>query len=284
MIAHRNFEGCQPLTWVGKVPVYLATVLAAAYGIAMALTAMAMAVGGGIPAANPLLSQLGFSAGDVFQGGRFWQFITYAFVNPVDLWTVIQLFLLAVFGRDVEKFIGRRAFGWFYFALVVAGPVLLSVLSLFGVNGVYYGAGTVNFAVFIAFVLIYPSADIFFGLQAKWLAAILLAVNTLQLIAGSAWPQLAVLWWLCGVAFFWMRREGVAAFSLPALPSLRGRLRHRPRLRVVKPEPEEEEGLHDSIDPILEKISRQGIESLTRAERERLEKARSALLQKERPH
>jgi hypothetical protein len=39
--------------------------------------------------------------------------------------------------------------------------------------------------------------------------------------------------------------------------------------------------LHNSIDPILDKISRSGIASLTARERERLEKARHKLIAKD---
>jgi ribosome-associated translation inhibitor RaiA len=50
--------------------------------------------------------------------------------------------------------------------------------------------------------------------------------------------------------------------------------------RPVAAEPEEED-LHNSIDPILDKISRSGIASLTARERERLEKARHKLIAKD---
>ncbi len=79
--------------------------------------------------------------------------------------------------------------------LVIGIPVLLLALQLFGIQSIYMGAGTTNFAVFIAFALIYPSADVFFGLTARWLAIILLALNSLQVLAASAWAMLAVLWW-----------------------------------------------------------------------------------------
>jgi hypothetical protein len=43
----------------------------------------------------------------------------------------------------------------------------------------------------------------------------------------------------------------------------------------------EEEDLHESIDPILDKISRSGLASLTARERSRLEKARHKLIAKD---
>ena len=39
MIANRNFEQCEPLTWVGRVPVYLSTAIAFAHGVMMVFTA-----------------------------------------------------------------------------------------------------------------------------------------------------------------------------------------------------------------------------------------------------
>ncbi len=41
--------------------------------------------------------------------------------------------------------------------------------------------------------------------------------------------------------------------------------------------------MHESIDPILEKISKHGMASLTKSEKARLEKARAELIEKERP-
>jgi hypothetical protein len=56
----------------------------------------------------------------------------------------------------------------------------------------------------------------------------------------------------------------------------------RPRLRVVKNPDDEPVDPHRIMDPLLEKISRDGLASLTRREREQLERARAVLLEKER--
>jgi hypothetical protein len=213
---------------------------------------------------------------------NLWQFVTYAFVNRPDIFTLIQLVLLAFFGRDVEKFIGRKAFAWLYGVLVLAVPVLLSLLHFLGIDsGSYSGSDAVHFAIFLAFAMIYPGAEIFFGIQARWIAIALLGIYTLQFMASRQWISLSILWWECAVAAAWMMREGVRSFSLPsvsAIPLKRPERRSKPARR----EPEKEGELYDSIDPILEKIARQGIGSLTRGEREKLERVRAALLEKER--
>jgi membrane associated rhomboid family serine protease len=277
MIANRNFEQCEPLTWVGRVPVYLSTALSFAHGVMMIFTALALASG-----AEWFFQLLKFSPQLAVGKLYLWQFVTYAFVNEPGIFTLIQIVLLAFFGRDVEKFIGRRAFAWLYGVLVLAIPVLLSLLSFLGVQvGSYSGSDAVHFAIFLAFAITYPGAEIFFGIQARWIAVALLGIYTLQLLAARQWISLSILWWECAVSAAWMMREGVRTFSLPSvstIPLKRPERRSKPPRR----EPEKEGELYDSIDPILEKIARQGIGSLTRSEREKLERVRAALLEKER--
>jgi membrane associated rhomboid family serine protease len=277
MIANRNFEQCEPLTWVGRVPVYLSTAIAFAHGLMMVFTALALA-----SRAEWFFGLLAFSPQSSVGKLHLWQFVTYAFVNRPEIFTLIQLVLLAFFGRDVEKFIGRKAFAWLYAVLVLAVPVLLSILYYLGIySGNYYGSDAVHFAVFVAFVMIYPGAEIFFGIQARWIAIALLGIYTLQMVAYREWIHLSILWWSCGVAALWMMREGVRTFSLPSVSNLPLRRPER-RSKPANREPVKEGELYESIDPILEKIARQGIGSLTRGEREKLERVRAALLAKER--
>ncbi len=281
MIANQNYEQCAPLTWVGKVPVYLATVIAAAYGVAMIFCAVARAAN-----AQWFFDTFTFSTFGALEQFHLWQFVSYAFVvfEPREyLWIALQLFFLASFGREVEKFIGRASFAWFYGALLLAPPIFLSLLSLAGGQHIYAGSGAVNFAVFIAFAYIYPRAEIFMSIEARWVALVLLGINSLMLLGGQNATGLGILWLECIVAVGWMIKEGVGTFELPSPAAFFKRKHSQRKLRVVpKNEPAKEVGLHDSIDPILEKIASRGMSSLTRAERETLERARVALLEKER--
>lgn len=282
MIADRNFEHCEPISWVGSFPVYLATVMAGIHAVGVILTAIAMAVAGPL-GGNPLLQPFVFVWDAAVPGGQIWRFATYAVVEPPTLWVVIQILMLAVFGTEVEKFIGRRGFLWLYLALVLAGPVLLAGLGFFGLSPVFWGGSIAQFAVFAAFAMVYPRAEIFFSLQARWVAIALLAIYSLQGLASRDGVSIGLMWWCCGVAALMLHRDGVVRWAVPAMQST---VRPGPKLRVLpKPKPEdiENSSLHESIDPILEKISRSGISSLTRDERTRLEKARARLIEKEGP-
>ena len=282
MIANRSFEGGSPLTWIGTFPVYLATALAGAHLVTMAFTAIAIGVAGAGPAANPWLAPLLFSWESGALRGFLWQFVTYVFVNPPSIWVLIQIVLLAVFGSEVEKFLGRTGFAWLYAALVLAGPLLLCAAGLFGVEWILAGGAYAGFGVFLAFVFLYPRAQIFFGIEARWIAAVLVGLYTLQGFASRDPLSVGMLLWTGFVALVYLRWEGAAEFTSAAFPKAKSSPPRTKRTRTPKPpKPQKGQDLHESIDPILDKISKSGIGSLTKDERDRLERARSALLQKE---
>jgi membrane associated rhomboid family serine protease len=286
MIAGRHSEDYQPITWMGQVPVYGATLLVILQVAAMIATTVAMSLTGArLPVESPWLEPLLYSNVEILRSFKIWQFVTYAFVNEPSVWFAIEMLLLYSFGREVEKFLGRRAFLWLYLALVLVAPVVLTGLALLGIPAGLAGSGAVHFAVFVAFVVLYPSAEIFFSIQAKWVAAILLGIYSHQDIAHTQWVDLGVRWLECACAVLMLRFSGAANASFDSwLPPIEERVRPaRPTARSLPSHREEPTGedLHESIDPLLEKISKHGIGSLTKRERERLEQARAALLERE---
>ncbi len=284
MIGGQDSEDYYPLTWVGRFPVYLTTILVAVHVVAMIGVAICMAMAGTSPLTNPLLAPLAFSGERVLGSFAIWEFVTYAFLNVPSLWFVVEMYLLLMFGSEVEKFLGRRAFIWLYLALLLAIPTMLTALTVFGVPTLYWGSGSIHFAIFIAFAVIYPNAEIFFGIQAKWIALILLGINSLQSIAFGQWVAFSMLWMESACAYGMLRMGGVKGFELPAF---RADPQRPPKTLKARPKKvgaagSERNDPFESIDPLLEKISKQGIGSLTKRERERLEKAREALIERER--
>lgn len=281
MIAGRHSEDYQPITWLGRVPVYATTLLVISYIVTMAVGAILEGSGMG-----DVLGDFRFTSIGVLHNFQIWQIATYPFVNAPDIWFAVEMYLLFVFGREVEKFIGRRAFLWLYAALLLAPPVALTLLSFVNIPAVPVvldGSYALNFSIFIAFAIIYPEAQILFSLKAKWVALALLAIFTLRYFADTMWVDLGVLWLECACAVVMLRASGVTNASLETWLPAREEKPVRSRRRRAVPEPERlEEDLHDSVNPLLEKISRHGIASLTRAERSKLEKARAALIEQER--
>ena len=272
----------QPVAWVGRYPVHVATLLVAVHSLIMVITCFLMALG-----ATAFLNLLIFDSAQVLGMGRIWQIVTYAFVHaPYSgsalLWFAVEMYMLFVFGREVERFIGRNAFVILYAFLLCAPTVFLTVGSIWTRLGLV-GSGALHFGIFIAFVTIYPSVEMFLRIQAKWVALVFAAIWTLGDLAGRDWSSIIVLWVSIATGFLFIRLRGIGP-ELMWWDNLKSTLRPKPKFHVV-PKPSarrviEPENVHDSIDPVLDKISKSGIGSLTASERRVLDRARARLLRK----
>jgi membrane associated rhomboid family serine protease len=266
----------QPVTWVGRHPVHVTTLLVALH----AFTAIVACFLGG----TSVLSHLAFDSATLWYRGEAWQLATYALVHsPAGLlWFAIEMYMLFIFGREVERFIGRRAFILLYGLLLLAPSVMLALWGL-GERVGLAGSPAIHFGVFVAFVAIYPNVDLFLRIPAKWVALVLAAISTLQLLAYRDWVDMAVLWLSIAVAFFFIRLRG-AGPELEWWGHLKSRLQPKPKFHVVTRDiprrSTEPENIHESIDPVLDKISKHGINSLTASERRALDRARNRLLKK----
>ena len=276
MIAHRSPENYDPITWVGRIPVYATTIIVALYVVSMVGVAIALASG-----AEAGLGKLTFNTESVLRGGELWRCLTYAFVNPPDPWFIISLVMLYIFGRDVEQHLGRKGFVRLYLGFLLLGPSLLLAASLVSRQSLSISQSWANFAVFLSFAALYPGAQLLFQITAKIFALVLLGISVLQLLAGRQWVEMMVLLATAFLAYYAIRHG--SALNLDFVSRLRpvSSRSKIPRLRVVKSPDDEPVDPHRIIDPLLEKISQNGLSSLTRREREQLERARAVLLAKD---
>ncbi len=274
-----------PLTWWKQTPVYLAAVIAVGAVASMVLTALLAAVNEGI------LAYLYFTVGNVVEHWRIWTVLTYLLVNPPSLWFLLTAYLLYSFGEALERHLGRRSFVKLLLLLVLVSPALLGVLGFFGVrNWPAMGVSGLGFGVFIAFATLYPSAQIsiiILTLEAWLMATIIVVVDALQCLAEHQWGQLFLLVGQVAVAMGYIRYEQgrlhlpsfdkLKLLRRPPPPALSSLPRPRRALPSKKQAPViEAEGL-DNVDAILDKISHQGMASLTDEEKRTLEKASEQL-------
>ena len=266
----------RPVTWMGRFPVDVTTILVALHVVVAILTCLMVAAGGGA-----VLNFMLFDSGRVLGAGQIWRLATYAFVHSPSmlLWFAIEMYMLFVFGREVERFIGQRAYIALYALLLFIPSLLLTVWGLSQRTGLA-GSPALHFGIFVAFATIYPSAELLLRITAKWSAVILGAIYVLQLLAYNAWTDLAVLLTSIAVGFCFVRLRGVGP-ELVWWESLKTRLKPKPKFKVV-PKPtlarRDDDDISESVDPILDKIARSGIGSLTPNERRILDRARDRLL------
>src|SRR6266480_59410 len=269
----------RPVAWMGRYPVDVTTMLVGLHVAAAILTAILVAIGGG-----SILAYLQFDSAAVWSG-QVWRLFTYAFVHAPSglLWFAIEMYLLFVFGREVERFLGRRAYIALYGFLLVTPAALLTIWGFWERCGIA-GSPALHFGIFVAFATIYPRVEMLLRIQAKWVALILAAIYTLQLLAYHAWSDLVVVWTSIGVAFLFVELNG-AGPELAWWSAVKARFASPPKYHVL-PKPRarasgsrsEQEDDYTSIDPILDKISKSGIGSLTASERRQLDRERERLL------
>ena len=230
---------------------------------------------------------LGLNAARVAHG-FVWQPLTYVLVHD-GIWHILfNLLLLWWFGREVESFIGPKAFTRLYLMAGAFGGALWLAFNLASPEPLV-GASAAVLGCVIAFATLFPERELTFllffvfpvTLRAKYLALIAVAVDLVPLLTHQA-TNVGHLAHLGGAAVGYLFIKGLGYGTTPGW--LRWIQTTRPR-RYPKPTPvppTAQDFMSKEIDPILDKISREGMQSLTRQERKTLESAKDLLQQKKR--
>ena len=216
------------------------------------------------------------------RSGQIWRVFTWPFVNQPELFAVLTLAVFYMFGRELERIIGRIKFAWMLGFLIV--------------------------------VMLNPMARSFFNIPLWVLGAVFLAINVLQLVGLRDWNQLAFQAIVLGTALLCMgafdlsenypwipkiplpqfitrdpyqksnrereRRQRAQQRNAPRQSSSASRPASRrkgaednvvPLRNQSRPEPRLGRADQADMDTLLDKISASGIDSLTPDERRRLD-------------
>lgn len=256
----------QPLFWMNGRPIYAALLIVLVYVATMLVTTVLKFARFTAPLGWTLFSS------DAVLHGEVWRIFTYGLWNEPSLLFAVDMALFAMFGREVEKFFGRRLFLALFAGLYFIPPLLFTALGIW-LPMTFYGE-TGSLAIFIAFAALYPNAEMLFGFLAKWVAVILVGIYTLIDISNRDTASLISLWATAGFAFAFVRYQQGSL----TLPSFKFHRATAPARKAAPAKPAQP--AVDDLDAVLDKIARSGIASLTAAERARLEAGRAALLRR----
>ena len=208
-----------------------------------------------------------------------WQFITAAFLHDGPWHLLGDMCFLYLLGRDVESIIGQRHFLFLYLTGTLAGE--LSHLFLMPDSSALLAASGGPAAVVVAYAAILPELEltsmVFFvlpiRLKAKHLAYGAFTVSILLIIFDRS-ATVAHSSFLGGCISGWFYAH-LLGFGRPSIlqRALSQRRAESERYEAMTPT----EFIAREIDPLLEKISREGMGSLTRAEKRLLAKAREKI-------
>lgn len=278
-----SFHDYRPITWFRRVPVYLTTILCGLLAAGMLATTICQT-------ANISIAPLVFSVGAFWQRGWLWQLVTYPFIDRPSFFYLFSILFFYTSGTEVEKYLGRNRFLKLYALLVLLPPAVMSVWSLAagGMFGVVAGPYNLTLGMFIAFATLYPNVEFWGFVPLKWFAFAGLVLASMNHLPHHDWIGLSMLWGNCAAAFCFVKfLQRGGSVELPR-GFFRNLFRRKPKFRVVpksadgKPPRVVEDDPVGSIDPLLDKISKHGLKSLTSRERAQLERA-SATLAKRQP-
>jgi membrane associated rhomboid family serine protease len=240
----------------------------------------------------PALSEGNYFALSVegIKHGYVWQFLTFQFMHAGLLHIFFNSWAIWVFGRHFEMEFGPRKFLTLYFTSGVIGGVVQIAGGLlwpdhFGTATVGASAGAMG--LMAAFAALHPEAPltIFFyffpittrakflvwGLALLSVLCILFPISLFTMILGGNVANAAH---LGGMAMGWFYVSKILQHpALAGVPEKKQFTRPRP----VAEEITTDQFMQSAVDPILEKISAHGIQSLTPRERDILEKARAKM-------
>ncbi len=201
-----------------------------------------------------------------------WRLLTYAFVHVSPMHFLFNMLMFWMFGQEVCEWLGEKAFTALYvfsgvFAALFSIPFYLT--GLMG-NAVIIGASGALFGVMVAYARLFPERVllIFFviPMRIKYAIWVFIAIDLLMVNSGDSVAHLTHLGGvLAGFLFMALREKG---FRLPRFSQ-----------EKASSSPKVLEGelgswqVDSHLDAILAKISRSGMDSLTRDEIAYLQKA-----------
>lgn len=208
-----------------------------------------------------------------------WQPVTYMFLHGGTWHILINMFILWMFGSELERTWGTREFLKFYFIAGIGAGLVNVVFSIFSPETWHIpiiGASGAIYGVLVAYAMLFPNRLVYvyflIPVKVKYLVIFLVAIEFLSTYRAD------------GVAHF--AHLGGALFGFLYLRyNMRWRLKKWSvsefvqRLREERMARKREEGdkLMDEVDAILDKINKVGYENLTRREKKILEKASDKL-------
>ena len=216
---------------------------------------------------------------------RPWGAVTYMFLHG-DVWHLfMNMLVLFFFGPPLESKWGSREFIKYYMICGLGGVAL----SFFFVSYSIIGASAAVYGIMLAFAMTWPEAPIYvwgiFPVKAKWLVAFLFVVTFSSAFGGAA-GGVAHFAHLGGfiTGFLYLKTDWKAAEQIQKI----GRAARARRFAIVPRDESEDKAsgrrrgrdaeadvientMLDAVDSVLDKISAEGMSSLTEDERKLLD-------------
>ena len=220
------------------------------------------------PFFNPIVDLFGLSSSTVWP--RIWQPFTYLFIHKDFLHVFFNMFVLWMFGSELESIWGRKAFLRYYFTTGVSAGFVWLMLNLSNANHTLAGASGAVYGILLAFGMMFPNRTVYlyflFPIKVKYLVMFLVATEFI--LSMSTTSDISHITHLSAVVigfvylrYFWRWKD--IRFSIRKYVRELGlTIQNQKETRRTK--------LQQEVDQILDKINTVGYDGLSKEEKETL--------------
>ncbi|MFQ6610430.1 MAG: rhomboid family intramembrane serine protease [Fidelibacterota bacterium] len=205
---------------------------------------------------------------------KFWQPFTYLFLHGGLMHLAVNMFVLWMFGMELETVWGRKSFLKYYFITGVGSGIITMLFQLFSPIPVVGASGAI-YGLLLAYGLLYPERTVyvyfFIPIKIKYFVMILAGISFLASLSPGQ-SVISHLTHLSGMAIgFLYLRYGINVNLLNYL-ALKFKL-HRMKpskgtKKSTKPPKVDDTLFRRRVDDILDKMNQVGWDNLTEAERD----------------
>jgi|AntRauTorcE11897_2_1112592.scaffolds.fasta_scaffold00190_23 membrane associated rhomboid family serine protease len=215
-----------------------------------------------------------------------WRMITYMFLHGGFLHFLFNMLWLWWMGRAVEETVGPRTFTVLYFGAGILGALLDAGLALVFSDALVIGASGAVTGMLVAFAMLYPRAPImlflFPPIEARYFVAGWIAIDILFVGTGDGVARLVHIGGALGGYLMIKAHQNGKDLSLVIryIEYLFGRVKptsakkkkqsRNKNMHIVQDAEIVEEVDQTDLNAILEKISKDGYDSLTKEEKRKL--------------
>ena len=205
-----------------------------------------------------------------------WQPFTYLFFHGSIWHVLINMFVLWMFGSELERLWGKKHFLKFYFVTGVGAGLVTMIIGLNSMTPIVGASGAV-YGVLLAYGLTYPNRTVYlYGIipiKSLWFV---IGIGVIAFMSSfDNVSQISHLTHLSGMMIGYLMLKRPVRFNDLWFTIRKRTLEYKIKHEEKKVSQHQE--IEREIDSILDKINREGFDSLTNEEHDRLYKGSQSL-------
>lgn len=215
---------------------------------------------------------------------RLWQPVTYMFLHAGFLHVGLNMFVLWMFGREIEWRWGKKEFLKYYFITGVGSGIVTVLFSLHSTIPVVGASGAI-YGILLAYGMMFPERYVYlyflFPIKVKYFVAIIGGIAFFSSFSNPG-DSIAHLTHLSGMIIGWLYIK--QDWRLDFMEDLVRKRRKKKTLDKIEDVENEIQDFRAEIDRILDKINQVGYDNLTEDEKQILYEASQHLTDDDKPN